>query len=107
MMDLFKNQIFYAGFFCGVFIFFTLNYLSYLYADDYSLDSGMHFTCGNYFVGFPLFMYNKGLINPSGSSIIWDGLILNILIALVFSFILGLIFKFIWSKFFSRRLSLK
>lgn len=35
------------------------------------------------------------------------GIIANILIALIFSFAIGLVFKFVWSKFASRRSTLK
>jgi hypothetical protein len=58
--------------------------------------------------GFPFPIYfGADYYSFNANQFILGGIIVNILIALIFSFAIGLVFKLIWSKLASRRLNLK
>ena len=105
---LFKNSGFTLGFSIGICLFAFLNYLSYIISYSKFTNPGkIRFSGGSYTAGFPFPFYQAIIGLPNSFYFDWIGLIVDILIAVAFSFILGLIFKFVWSKISSRRVILK
>lgn len=100
MSKLFNNKAIVTGFFSGIVLFLCLNYYTVMQAFD-----NMCFDCMRVF-GFPFtFVETGGYVTHT--DIFWFSLIVDILIALIFSAVIGLIFKFIWSKLSKRRPELK
>jgi hypothetical protein len=109
MKDLIKNKAFRIGFAITTCLHVGLNICIYLFLlhkfyhqedERFTTTMTIHLI---YNVGFPFPMYFWTDYSHDGH-IIWEGIILNILSLIIFSFIIGLIFKFVWSEFTSKQL---
>jgi hypothetical protein len=105
MKKSFYNSASILGF-CGCFCLFVfLNYQNYLTSyNEWEKEPG--YIVGRYEFGYPFDAYYK-IIGSSEVGILWNGLLANVLVALICSFVVGLIFKLIWAKITSRFYSLK
>ena len=91
MSKLLKNKAFLVGFITGILIFAGINF--YSFQPKYNpptFDSGET-------SGFPLSWYQSGTATIVSNKS-WEYLIIDVLLAIIFSLILGLIFKFVWAK---------
>ncbi len=62
--------------------------------------------CVNW-TGFPLPVFVELPPFSGEKDFFWFSIVIDIFVAIFFSFIVGLIFKFIWSKISARRVELK
>ena len=79
-----KSRIFKAGFLSGRLTLFIINIFSY-----YSMVSGSVMNDANIEFGFPFKLYASG--GFSGNSIVWHGLIADLLVAICAGVIFGLL----------------
>jgi hypothetical protein len=91
MSKLLRNTTFNLGFGIVLCLFAFLNYLVYVISyNDFIKGNG--FSGGAYWAGFPAVFYHAIIGNPNSFHFSWLGLIVNILIAVFFSFAAGLFF---------------
>ncbi len=92
MKNIFQSKPFWLGFVLGIVIFTILNYANYLHnvCPDTIDDCGWSF-------GFPVHFYSEGGFFTF-STIIWVGLIIDIISASISSLLFGLVFKHVWSN---------
>lgn len=100
----FYNKAFKIGFWTNILLFGVLNYLNYLMAFNEYLNRKIRFSVDGYVCGFPFRIYEHIIAYPNRIGFVFEGIVLNIFIAVVCGFIMGSIFKFIWSKFTSKKL---
>ncbi len=98
MSKLFQNTGFILGFCIGTVLFVGLNYLSYF-------SPANMFSCDDCMIrfGFPFTFHEKGRFF-NVNQFIWSGLVVDILVAITFSFVSGIIFKFVWEKLTMKKL---
>jgi len=92
MKSIVQSKTFCLGFTLGILIFIIFNYVNYLH----NVCSNTIDDCGWSF-GFPVHFYSEGGFFTF-REIIWIGLIIDILFALISSLLIGLVFNYIWSK---------
>ena len=98
MKNLFQNTAFILGFWGGISLFVFLNYISYM-ASYSKYDKGrMVMSGGGYYIGFPFKAHYTYIGYPSGTEILWIGLVADILITLTCCFVIGLILKSVWAR---------
>ena len=90
-----KSSSFWLGFGVGIFLAITIGFIDYEMKFD-----GLCMDCDNDF-GFPFRIYQSGSLIHA-TLILWDGLIANVVIAIVFSAAAGVLFHFLSAKFFNR-----
>ncbi len=90
-----KSLSFWVGYVLGIILSLTVSFIDYRVKFN-----GRCMDCDNDF-GFPFRIYQEGGIMHA-TLILWDGLIANVVIAIVVSTIIGLVFHFLAAKLFKR-----
>lgn len=104
MSKLKLNKAFDFGFLLMFSLFLVVHIFEYiLYLDLTETNSKINFcVLENYYFGIPFTFYEKSALSFGEFRI--AALVLDVLVAFLFSLFLGMIFNFVWSKIASRKL---